>query len=198
MKQFKIVLMGSGGVGKTSITTQFTRQYFEEHYEPTIEEVHRKTYLLDGEQCVIELMDTAGIDQFAQMRDVYIREGHGFILVYSIIDKNSFEDVQIIHEQIIKGKCSDNVPIVLVGNKRDLEGTGREVDTANGEELAARWPQCIFMETSAMDKGEVEDVFAKAVRQINNFEGIRRDRISALHKEASKKKKGNTKKCSIM
>lgn len=86
--------------------------FFFFRYEPTIEEIHRKVITIDGEQCLLELMDTAGIDQFTQMTDVYIREGHGFILVYSVIDRASFEEVLILHEQIVKGKCRYSLLVI--------------------------------------------------------------------------------------
>lgn len=73
-------------------------------YEPTIEEVHTTTIEIEGQLCSLELLDTAGIEQFAQMRDDQIAEGHGFILVYSVTDKSTFDDVRIIREEVTKIK----------------------------------------------------------------------------------------------
>uniref|UniRef100_H2ZEY9 Small monomeric GTPase n=1 Tax=Ciona savignyi TaxID=51511 RepID=H2ZEY9_CIOSA len=195
MRHFKIILMGAGGVGKTSMTTQFVTEKFEETYEPTIEEIHRKTITLDGEQCMLELIDTAGMDQFSQMRDLYIRKGDGFILVYSIIDPTTFEDVKSIREQIVRNKLSEQVPIVLVGNKRDLAEHERAVEEEDGGQLAKRWSHCRFVETSAREHHEVEEVFAHVVRQIMEFENFRKNRVSALHKEASRRKRSSGKCC---
>jgi len=80
------------------------RKYLFLSYEPTIEEIHKKTVSVDGEQCLLELVDTAGMDQFTQMREMYIRNGDGFILVYSIVDPTTFEDVKAIREQIVRNK----------------------------------------------------------------------------------------------
>ncbi|XP_078489222.1 ras-related protein Rap-1b [Ciona intestinalis] len=197
MRHFKIVLMGAGGVGKTSMTTQFVTEHFDENYEPTIEEIHRKTITLDGEQCMLELIDTAGMDQFSQMRDLYIRKGDGFILVYSIIDPTTFEDVKSIREQIVRNKLSEQVPIVLVGNKRDLAEHERSVEEEEGSSLAKRWSHCRFIETSAREHHEVGEVFAQVVRQILDYENARKARVNTLHNEASRRKRSSG-KCSIM
>nr|CAB3265430.1 ras-related protein Rap-1b [Phallusia mammillata] len=197
MRHFKVVLLGAGGVGKTSMTTQFVQDKFEENYEPTIEEIHKKVIQLDGEQCMLELVDTAGMDQFTQMREMYIRNGDGFILVYSILDPTTFEDVKSIREQIVRNKYTEQVPIVLVGNKRDLAEAERAVDEDIAEKLAARWPHCRFIETSAREHYEVEDVFLHIVRQIKDFENIRKTRVDALHKEASTRRRSSG-KCSVM
>ena len=59
---------------------------------------------MDGETYMLELVDTAGMEQFTQMRDLYIKKSDGFILVYSIIDPTTFEDVKSIREQIVRNK----------------------------------------------------------------------------------------------
>ncbi|CAK8673628.1 ras-related protein Rap-1b-like [Clavelina lepadiformis] len=197
MRHFKIVLMGAGGVGKTSMATQFVEQTFDETYEPTIEEIHKKTISLDGEQCLLELIDTAGMEQFTQMRDLYIKKSDGFILVYSIVDPTTFEDVKSIREQIVRNKLSEQVPIVLVGNKKDLATGERAVERTSGAGLAARWPHCRFIETSAREFNDIEEVFVYAVQEIKAFQDMRKKRVSVLHKEATKRRK-STGKCQVM
>ena len=79
---------------------------------------------MGGQPATLEVLDTAGTDQFASMRDLYIRNGEGFLLVYSIDKKQSFDDLQAIRQQIYKVKATDKVPIVIAGNKCDLEAQG--------------------------------------------------------------------------
>merc|ERR1712107_934546 len=76
---------------------------------------------VDGQQCMLEILDTAGTEQFTAMRDLYMKNGQGFVLVYSITAQSTFNDLQDLREQILRVKDTDDVPMVLVGNKCDLE-----------------------------------------------------------------------------
>lgn len=72
------------------------------------------------------------------MRDQYMRTGQGFIMVYAITSRSSFDEIASFREQILRVKDKDKVPIVLVGNKCDLE-TERQVTTGEGQDLAKRY-----------------------------------------------------------
>lgn len=121
MREYKIVVLGSGGVGKSALTVQFVQGIFVEKYDPTIEDSYRKQVEVDGQQCMLEILDTAGTEQFTAMRDLYMKNGQGFVLVYSITAQSTFNDLQDLREQILRVKDTDDVPMVLVGNKCDLE-----------------------------------------------------------------------------
>ncbi|XP_068835484.1 ras-related protein Rap-2b isoform X2 [Capricornis sumatraensis] len=148
MREYKVVVLGSGGVGKSALTVQFVTGSFIEKYDPTIEDFYRKE-----------------IEQFASMRDLYIKNGQGFILVYSLVNQQSFQDIKPMRDQIIRVKRYERVPMILVGNKVDLEGE-REVSFGEGKALAEEW-SCPFMETSAKNKASVDELFAEIVRQMN-------------------------------
>ena len=100
MKEYKVVILGSGGVGKSALTIQFVQSVFIEKYDPTIEDSYRKNVKLDGEVVLLELLDTAGTEQFTAMRDLYLVNGQGFLLVYSITSLSSFQEITVIYEQI--------------------------------------------------------------------------------------------------
>lgn len=91
MKEYKVVVLGSGGVGKSALTVQFVTGTFIEKYDPTIEDFYRKEIEVDSSPSVLEILDTAGTEQFASMRDLYIKNGQGFILVYSLVNQQSFQ-----------------------------------------------------------------------------------------------------------
>lgn len=79
--------------------------------------IFRKEIEVDGAPSILEILDTAGTEQFASMRDLYIKNGQGFILVYSLVNAQSFHDIKPMREQICRVKGTDRVPIILVGNK---------------------------------------------------------------------------------
>nr|CAD7441668.1 unnamed protein product [Timema bartmani] len=155
MREYKIVVLGSGGVGKSALTVQFVQGIFVEKYDPTIEDSYRKQVEVDGQQCMLEILDTAGTEQFTAMRDLYMKNGQGFVLVYSITAQSTFNDLQDLREQILRVKDTDDVPMVLVGNKCDLEDE-RVVGKDQGVNLARQF-NCAFMETSAKAKINVND-----------------------------------------
>ncbi|KXJ84075.1 hypothetical protein RP20_CCG020969 [Aedes albopictus] len=138
---------------------------FVEKYDPTIEDSYRKQVEVDGQQCMLEILDTAGTEQFTAMRDLYMKNGQGFVLVYSITAQSTFNDLQDLREQILRVKDTDDVPMVLVGNKCDLEDE-RVVGKELGKSLANQF-NCAFMETSAKAKINVNDIFYDLVQQIN-------------------------------
>ncbi|XP_032831132.1 ras-related protein Rap-2b-like isoform X2 [Petromyzon marinus] len=163
MREYKVVVLGSGGVGKSALTVRFVTGSFPERYDPTIEDFYRKEIEVDSSPSVLEILDTAGTEQFASMRDLYIKNGQGFILVYSLLNHQSFQDVRGLREQIGRVKRSQQrVPLVLVGNKADLAGPGgeREVAEADGRALAREWG-CPFLEASAKTRQGVDELFAE-------------------------------------
>ena len=166
MREYKIVVVGSGGVGKSALTVQFVQGVFMEKYDPTIEDCYRKQIEVDGELCILEILDTAGTEQFASFRDLYMKNGEGFVLVYSITSQSTFDDLQDLREQILRVKDTNDVPMVLVGNKCDLEDE-RVVGKDQGFNLARQFSNCTFKEASAKAKIAVNDIFYDLVQQIN-------------------------------
>eukprot|EP00054_Salpingoeca_dolichothecata_P031817 m.264701 g.264701 ORF g.264701 m.264701 type:complete len:184 (-) comp28141_c0_seq1:34-585(-) len=165
MREYKLVVLGSGGVGKSALTVQFVQGIFVEKYDPTIEDSYRKQVEVDGQQCMLEILDTAGTEQFTAMRDLYMKNGQGFVLVYSITAPSTFSDLNDLREQILRVKDADQAPMVLVGNKCDLEDE-RVVGKDQGTTQAKNF-KCTFLETSAKGKINVNEIFFDLVRQIN-------------------------------
>ncbi len=94
-----------------------------------------------------------------------MKSGHGFILVYSITSIGTFNDLQDLREQILRVKDTDKVPLVLAGNKCDLEDD-RVVSKDQAQKMADQWG-CTFFETSARNKINSDEIFFNVVRQIN-------------------------------
>ena len=165
MREYKVVVLGSGGVGKSALTVQFVSGTFVEKYDPTIEDFYRKEIDVDGSPSVLEILDTAGTEQFASMRDLYIKNGQGFLLVYSIVNAQTFIDVQPMRDSISRVKGVPTSPMIRIGNKCDMERE-RAVPIRDGEALG-REGGCPFFETSAKTRYTVTEAFTEIVRQIN-------------------------------
>jgi len=167
MSTVKLTVMGTGSVGKSAMTTQFCSGIFVEQYDPTIEDSYRKLVEVGGQQYMLEILDTAGTEHFTAMRDLYIKNGQGFILVYSITSDGSFHELNEIRSQIVEIKEALNqkyVPLILVGNKCDLSNQ-RVVSTDTGKARATEWG-CPFIETSAKLNINVTETFLKITQQI--------------------------------
>ncbi|KAL3124113.1 hypothetical protein niasHT_004702 [Heterodera trifolii] len=161
----KVIMVGSGGVGKSALTLQFLYDEFVENYEPTKADAHRKQVVLDGEYCAVDILDTAGQEDYSAIRDNYYRSGEGFICVFSITDLDSFDQLVEFREQILRVKNADpNVCILLVGNKSDLDPE-RKVPLEQAQQRAELWG-CPFVETSAKTRENVDKVFYDIMREI--------------------------------
>ena len=142
------MVVGGGSVGKSCLTIQLIQSHFVDEYDPTIEgapvaslpslcplgvavltggpDSYRKQCVIDDEVALLDVLDTAGQEEYSAMREQYMRTGEGFLLVYSITSRQSFEEIQQFQQQILRVKDKDYFPIIMVGNKCDLEGE-REV-----------------------------------------------------------------------
>lgn len=161
------MVVGGGGVGKSALTIQLIQSHFVDEYDPTIEDSYRKQCVVDDQVALLDVLDTAGQEEYSAMREQYMRTGEGFLLVYSITSRSSFEEVVAFHQQILRVKDRDSFPVVIVGNKCDLEGE-RQVSFEEGQELA-RQVGCTFVETSAKQRINVEDAFYQLVREIREY-----------------------------
>ena len=136
---------------------------------------------------MLEVLDTAGQEEYTALRDQWIRDGEGFVLVYSITSRSSFSRVRKFHNQIQRVKESSSAsspttagylsspmsqsmnmggqaPVMLVGNKSDRV-TEREVSTQEGAALAKEMG-CDFVEASAKNCINVEKAFYEVVRSL--------------------------------
>ncbi|KND88070.1 Ras-related protein RSR1 [Tolypocladium ophioglossoides CBS 100239] len=163
-RELHVVVLGAGGVGKSCLTAQFVHNEWIESYDPTIEDSYRTQLQVDGRQVVLEILDTAGTEQFVAMRDLYMKTGQGFLLVFSITSPSSLTELAGLREEIIRIKDDENVPMVIVGNKADLEET-RVVPRAKGFSISQKWG-APYYESSARTRTNVDEVFIDLCRQM--------------------------------
>jgi len=163
----RVVLLGTGGVGKSALVIRYISNNFEEDYDPTIENCHRKQVKLGDEFWAAEIIDTAGQEGFSALQDNWIRSGEGFLLVYSVTNRSTFQAVKRFHESIMKVQEEEFVPITVVGNKCDLAGE-RTVSTEEGQAFAKELGAA-FIETSAKTKVNDEQVFLLVLNEIKKL-----------------------------
>lgn len=154
-------------VGKSALTIQFFQKLFVEDYDPTIEDSYIQHTEIDNQWCILDVLDTAGQEEFSAMREQYMRKGDAFLLVYSVTDRPSFMNIRHFHTLILRVKDRESYPMILVANKVDLVHL-RQVTQEQGQELAnmLRIP---YIETSAKSPPiNVDKAFHEVVRLIRN------------------------------
>lgn len=169
IREYKIVVVGGGGVGKSALTIQFIQSYFVDEYDPTIEDSYRKQVVIDDKVSILDILDTAGQEEYSAMREQYMRTGEGFLLVYSVTSRNSFDELLSYYQQIQRVKDSDYIPVVVVGNKLDLENE-RQVSYEDGQRLANQL-NAPFLETSAKQAINVDEAFYDLIRLVRDDGG---------------------------
>jgi len=163
----KVIMVGSGGVGKSALTLQFMYDEFVEDYEPTKADSYRKKVMLDGVEVQIDILDTAGQEDYAAIRDNYFRSGEGFLCVFSITEAESFQATTDFREQILRVKADENIPFLLVGNKSDLEDK-RQIPVTDAAQRAETWG-VPYVETSAKTRENVDKAYFDLLRIMSDY-----------------------------
>lgn len=165
----KIAVMGFRSVGKSSLTIQFVENQFVDSYDPTIENTFFKSMKLQGQEYQLELIDTAGQDEYSLVPHAYSMNIDGYVLVYAVTSQKSFDVVNVIHEKLLDMTGKPHLPLVLVGNKTDLR-IDREVTVEDGRRLATSW-KAAHLEASAKENQKVVDIFHTIINEIEKAEG---------------------------
>ncbi|NXG03889.1 RAB17 protein, partial [Sakesphorus luctuosus] len=161
---YKVVLLGSMSVGKSSLAYRYVRNDFRE-FLPTVGcSFFTQTLNLEEATVRFEIWDTAGQEKYQSVCHLYYRDAHAALLVYDIASKETLKRAKLWLEDLEKKFLPDEIVIALVGNKTDLAAE-REVTTEEGEEFA-RTKGLLFMETSAKSNYQVNDIFMAIVQEL--------------------------------
>ena len=194
-RDYRIVVLGGGGVGKSAMTIQLIANRFMDDYDPTLQDAYQTQVELDDEVCVLDVFDTAGQEELSAKRyHPSMLAGEGYLCVYDTTYRGSFEEIMTFFGEIeeMKRRPTREVPCVLVGNKIDLEGE-RAVRTKEGAALARAW-NMPFFEVSAKTDVNVKEAFFEMAREIRKDRLLPRSHRQRGGREKRKKKK----KCGIM
>ncbi|KAK2154904.1 hypothetical protein LSH36_254g01001 [Paralvinella palmiformis] len=167
-QRHRLVVLGAGHVGKTSIVTRFLKGTYSDSYKATVEDLHCKDYDINGTIVRVDILDTAGNLAFPAMRRLSITTAHGFLLVYSLTDLDSFRELTQIWEQIKEMRSNyDELPCVVVGNKSD-DVHGRKVSAEEVDEwIRSQGLESAHIIVSAKDDRNVVAIFQKLLERAN-------------------------------
>ncbi len=144
--RIKISIFGKSNVGKTSLTYSFINYNSPKVHDSTIEDKYKTVIEIDSNICEIDILDTAGNDNYQNLLDSWISYADGFMLVFAINDRDSLMRLNNFRERILKVKHKD-VNIILVGNKCDMENE-RVISEIECKEIAKLWG-AKYIETSS-------------------------------------------------
>ena len=183
----KIAVLGQSMVGKSALTFRFINNRFPTEHDTTIEDSYSIPAKIDDIQCQLEILDTAGQDDYQTMLDTWINSADGFLLVYSIDNRDSFESTKTRFDRILKLKQGHKISVVIVGNKCDLEDR-RQVSKEEVENYFKKINKSIVtLESSALNTINVKESFLCVARGLLQF--------SFPEKYKNMDSKGGKKKC---
>lgn len=160
-----MAIVGSRSVGKSSLTVQFVDGHFVDSYYPTIENTFSKVIKYKNQDFATEIIDTAGQDEYTILNSKHFIGIHGYMIVYSVGSKQSFDMIRIIREKILNHLGADTVPLMIVGNKSDLRPEQRQVKPEDGKKLAEEL-HCGWTEASAKYKENIVKAFEGMIGEI--------------------------------
>ena len=201
---YKVIIIGDTAVGKSNILSRYVKDEFSSNSKSTVGvELGIKFLKIKNTKTKIQIWDTAGQERYRAITSSYFKGSNGCFIVYDITSEASFNNVENWYEQIQK-ETSKDIPILLVGNKCDLEDE-RKISIEKGKEKAQNL-NCAFFETSALKKINIDKIFEELVNNIYektggnkndddiNVELVRDDKAVNLNEvkndENSKKKGG--------
>ena len=169
-QKFKIVILGDTCVGKSCILMRFVKNSMLHNHLSTIGiDSSTKTITTERGKATLQIWDTAGQDKFRSISQSYIRNGDAIILVYDITSDDTFQHVTTWMDAI-HNMAKQDVPIILVGNKTDMENE-RRITTEEGQKLAEKY-KILFKEVSAMTGDGVADAFTMLTIALFDKQGI--------------------------
>ncbi|XP_023262235.1 rho-related GTP-binding protein RhoF-like [Seriola lalandi dorsalis] len=178
-EELKIVIVGDGGCGKTSLLMVYAKGDFPEKYAPSVFEKYVTTISLGGKEIQLNLYDTAGQDDYDRLRPLSYQEANLILVCFDVTNPVSFENVLIKWFPEVKHFCRE-IPVILIGCKTDLrkdKECSRKLKAMNlapisytqGEETRQQMNAELYLECSAKYQENVEDIFREATKKALAF-----------------------------
>uniref|UniRef100_A0A8C0GM06 RHEB like 1 n=1 Tax=Chelonoidis abingdonii TaxID=106734 RepID=A0A8C0GM06_CHEAB len=142
-------------LGKTSLAHQFVDGEFLECYDPTVESTYNKMLMVGKDEFHLQLVDTAGQDEYTILPPSFSIGIHGYLLIYSVTSLRSFQVVKTLHNRLYESRGK----------------TRREVKTDEGKKLADSWG-AVFLESSAKENQMTRGIFTKIIEEIDRVDNL--------------------------
>ena len=186
--EYKIVLLGPGGVGKTQIIEQLISGNFNPEYLPTVETQTTVPLIVDGQECILQILDTAGQDEYSAIRKFWMEEGHGFMLVYSISSQSSLDEVVPLRDELVKLKGFSPTSIVEQNPPATSSRKSSKSSSVNAEANSYYSPVPMMLVGAKAD--------LSSVRRVKTDQGkLMAGRLGCYFAEVSAKTRWNIPKC---
>ena len=189
---FKILTIGESGVGKTCVLRRFVENKFLKNHLATIGiDFKTKTLNINNQEIKLKIWDTAGQERFRNITTQYYKGADGIVLVYDVTDESSYEKIRDWMEQILSNTQQEEIGLVLLGNKCDMEP--RVVTEDMGKKMAEEL-KISYYETSALTGQGIKEAFEGLTRDIMKKRGVGEGGNTGGGVSLNKKKKTKDKK----
>ena len=191
---FKILTIGESGVGKTCILRRFVENKFLKNHLATIGiDFKTKTLNINNKEIKLKIWDTAGQERFRNITTQYYKGADGIVLVYDVTDDGSFEKIRDWMAQIQSNTQKDELGLVLLGNKCDMEP--RVITEEQGNKMAEEL-KINYFETSALNGQGIKEAFEQLARDIMKKKGVGEDnKVGGVGLNKDNQKKGDKNGC---
>lgn len=189
-KEYRIVIVGPDGVDKSSLAVKFVQGASISKYDPSIEDSYRKRIMVDGHVGVLEIMDTAGQEEYFALRDHYIKTAEGIVLLFSVSSRSSFEMMPKFRNSVLRilDNWKEFVPMILVGNNCHVSENERQVSSTEAEEVANKF-SIPYLEVSSKTSENINHIFVELVRLIHRWRDISRPPVLKEKRNLFKRRK---------
>jgi len=170
----KLVIVGDGACGKTSLLCSFALGEFPKEYHPTVFDNYVAEIRLDDKPVHLAMWDTAGQEEYERLRPMSYSKSHVILIAFAIDTMDSLENASVKWNEEVRSICGPEIPVILVGCKADLRPPGRHIDspdnlrtwvtTEQGEKVAREIGARAYKECSALKTEGVDEVFEAATR----------------------------------
>eukprot|EP01080_Neovahlkampfia_damariscottae_P008438 gene8438-264_t len=189
VEEIKVSVCGGGGVGKSCLTYQYCFNKYKDQFDPTIEDTYQKKIKIGDTIVNLSIVDTAGQEEFKDLRSYYMRDSDGFLLVYDVCHVSTLLELDsTFMTQIQRSKDTEPFDIVFCGNKSDIPEKlrGENQVTKNDAQEIAEKHHADLLDTSAKEGKNIEEAFEKLVKLI-----LSRRHPEELKVQKKKKKKNS-------